>query len=361
MSNPVRRHAVRLARGAVNGTVAWRYDQYHRADAMRAVESMVQHNGRTFPASMRKQCDDYARGVLGSSAYAPWLYAYSVTQGQFREGLMPDNYYGRWVVPVQEKLLMGAAATKSLARRILRTDALPDVAYVIDGRLHDLDMRPVPVATVSAWLEADGDDAIFKGDGSSQGRDVHRITPDELRTLDLGPLGDGVLQRWVRQHPYFAAVIEDSVGTVRITTVKEPDGSFTRRAAMMKVGRRGHDSVGRGRSFWHVVVDDEGTLAPRGVTSDWREWDAHPDTGVALGGTRVPRFAEAVRACLDLHASVPQVGLVGWDVTIDEDERVRLLEWNVGHAGISHSESVLGPLFTGLGWETLHLRGRRPA
>jgi hypothetical protein len=343
---------------AAEGLIArayWaRYDHYHRQGAMHAVRGMVTYNGRALTQAQRQQCDAYAREVLGSGAFAPWLYAYTASQGRFREGWLPDNYFGRWVVPVLAKGLEGAAATKSLSRRILRTPALPDLGYVVDGRMHDLDMRPVGLDEFCDAVADEHDAVMVKHDGSSQGRGVRRLTLAALRTADLASMGDGVVQEWVRPHPFLARAMPDSVATIRITTVREPDGRFASRAAMLKLGRRGEDAIGANRVFSQLVVGDDGELDRVGLDGDWREWLVHPDTGVAIGGQRVPRFREAVALVQGLHASVPHVGIVGWDVTVDDRERVRLLEWNVGHAGIATNEAGGGPCFTGLGWDRLH-------
>jgi hypothetical protein len=71
-------------------------------------------------------------------------------------------------------------------------------------------------------------------------------------------------------------------------------------------------------------------------------------------GGRLPRYREAADLCRRLHEDFPHFGLIGWDVTVDHEEEVRVLEWNAGHIGVSYSESIVGPSFTGLGWEALH-------
>lgn len=252
------------------------------------------------------------------------------------------------------KGLDGAAATKSLSRRILRTPALPDLGYVVGGRLYDLDMRPVRLGHFCDAVADEHDAVMVKRDGSSQGRGVQRMSLEALRAADLASLGDGVVQEWVRPHPFLARAMPDSVATIRITTVREPDGRFAWRTATLKLGRRGEDSIGVSRLVSHLVVGEDGELARVGLDSDWREWPAHPDTGVVVGGQRVPQFREAVALVCELHASVPHVGIVGWDVTVDDQERVRLLEWNVGHAGIATNEAGVGPCFVGLGWDRMH-------
>ena len=55
---------------------------------------------------------------------------------------------------------------------------------------------------------------------------------------------------------------------------------------------------------------------------------------------------------------MPFARSVGWDVVVDSDDEVRVLEWNAGHNDIKFSEATQGPCFSDMGWETLW-RSRR--
>jgi hypothetical protein len=143
------------------------------------------------------------------------------------------------------------------------------------------------------------------------------------------------------------------VATLRITTTRDGVGAVGPRAAYLRLGRKTTQWIRSDDSMRISVVDGEGTLSPHGFTQDWKRWTVHPDTGAAFAGQRIPCFAAAVSACVALHRRAPHFGIVGWDVAVDADERVRLLEWNGVHCDIKFSEATTGPCFTGLGWEDL--------
>jgi len=63
---------------------------------------------------MRSTIDDYALEILGSKMYAPWLYVYTAYNQEFKEGWIPDNYFGYIVAPIVNKGLGSLAATKTL-------------------------------------------------------------------------------------------------------------------------------------------------------------------------------------------------------------------------------------------------------
>ena len=73
------------------------YDYRHRKEALRAVATIEKFNNTRLTRAVQKRADDYAVQVLGAKAYAPWLYVYSLVSGTFKEGWIPDNFFGRSV------------------------------------------------------------------------------------------------------------------------------------------------------------------------------------------------------------------------------------------------------------------------
>jgi hypothetical protein len=50
---------------------------------------------------------------------------------------------------------------------------------------------------------------------------------------------------------------------------------------------------------------------------------------------------------------VPFTSIIGWDVAVDENHNVKVMEWNGDHNDIKFSEATQGPCFSDLGWEEL--------
>lgn len=328
-----------------------------RADALATLELVRRNAGVRLSTPQRTSCDEYAADVLGSRWHAPWLYVYTALRGEFLEGWIPGSYMGRWVAPAMSGGLGAMAGTKSLTRRLLPDASLPDMGYLIDGRVYDRDLTLVDSREFIHGLAREHDSVMVKSDGAYRGFGVRRVATLELLTRDPRTLGNAVIQEVVRQHPALEKVVPGVVATYRIVTVKEPDGAVGTRSGSVKYGRAGDDAVRGSSKFTQCVVADDGTVHAIGHTEDWTPSRVHPDTGVALAGGRLPRYREATELCRRLHRQFPHFGLIGWDVTVDDTEQVRVLEWNAGHIGVSYAEAVIGPCFTGLGWEDLH-RGR---
>ena len=145
-------------------------------------------------------------------------------------------------------------------------------------------------------------------------------------------------------------MIAGSVATIRLTTVRDQSGRIDLRAAYLRLGRSDTEWIKSDNSV-RVAIDSTGELDSCGYTQDWRRWKYHPDTGYSFKDTRIPKFREAVDVCIALHGKVPHFTIIGWDVTLDNIEQIKVLEWNSNHCDIKFSEASTGPCFVGLNWE----------
>lgn len=316
---------------------------------LRAVESQ---RGPTDRTAVR-QADEYAREVLGNARYAPWLHVYAAVAGSFREGWIPDNYYGLVVDPSKSGEAAKVALVKSFTNRILNTEALPDLGYVIDGIYYTRDYQPASQEALADVLFARDARTVFKADNSYQGRSVTFMTRADFLATDRRPLPDGVFQAPIHQHDFFAAMSPRAAATLRITTARERDGAISVKAAYLRLGRA-TDEIVASRSHVRVAVDvAHGTLDQTGYLHDWRRTDTHPDTGFRFAGQAIPHFDEAAQLCRSLHGSCPHMPCLGWDLCIDQQGRPQIMEWNARYNDIKFSEATMGPCFRGLGWENL--------
>ncbi|MGV3652411.1 MAG: sugar-transfer associated ATP-grasp domain-containing protein [Devosia sp.] len=301
------------------------------------------------PPGLQRTIDDYAIAVFGSRVFAPWLYLYTSVAGTFREGWLPDNYYGTVVVPRINAGDPNLSMAKSLSRRVLDTQWLPDLAYVLHGRAYGRDMRPI--ANLTGILP---ERFVFKRDGIIQGLGVQVFSHGQA--FDPAGLPNGVIQPFIRQHQDLETLSPDAVATLRLTTTIEPDGTVALRAAYLRLGRRGDGIVTSARHVRVPIDVRTGRLGETGYLPSWLPTDRHPDTGTSFSGRLLPSFVQCVQASREMHGGFPTCQCIGWDWAVDADGRPILMEWNGGHNGHKFPEATTGPCFQGLGWEHLWKR-----
>ena len=78
-----------------------------------------------------------------------------------------------------------------------------------------------------------------------------------------------------------------------------------------------------------IGVSDQGLLAPSALTEFNERFTKHPDTGVVFGGYRIFGAEKVIGAAKRMHATMPQVGIVSWDFTVDEDGEPLVIEANI--------------------------------
>lgn len=339
-----------VAKRMIRRAGAWRYHRYHHRQATSVLRTLESYLGKTNRADIGR-ADAYAREVLGDSCYAPWLYVYSAVARRFKEGWIPDNYYGRVVVPHVKGEYGQTSTLRALQRVTFNSDAFPDLVYFANGLFMTPDGAMISPNSLASHLFAECDSVVFKVDESLQGKGIFFF---DRRTFDLAKikaLGNGIFQKKIAQHETLARFAPGSVATLRVTTAVNDAGVASVRACYLRLGRNADTHVQAASNLRVPVNYATGELAEEAFLTDWTVVRAHPDSNIRFAGIKIPSFAEALRTTLRHHAKVPFVRSVGWDVAIDEEGGVQLMEWNGGHNDIKLSEATHGPCFADLGWD----------
>ncbi|MDH5740455.1 MAG: hypothetical protein OEY77_09030 [Nitrospira sp.] len=322
-------------------------------DATRVLKSVESYRGKVGNRDL-KLCNDYAIEVFGHKHFAPWLYVYTAVSGGFKEGWVPENYYGSVVVPKLQGRYGRVADLRGLNAVMLQSDAFPDLLAYANGVFFDTAYRFMSPDVVRDHLFNDQERVVYKLDHSLQGKGIHFFTRESFRVDTIQRLGNGLFQRVVQPHRLFVEFAKHSVATLRITTVYKDSGEISVRACHLRMGS-GDETHVQSKTEIRVPINVEtGAFHDIAYTAEYHEARVHPTSHVAFSGNVIPVFGACVRTVTALHQKAPYTRCIGWDVTVDRDENVQLLEWNAEHNGIKFSEATQGPCFADLGWDRLH-------
>lgn len=339
---------MRLIDRTVSATKGWVNLQRGKRRALLALKQVEATRGKT-PTRLVRRCREYAREALGWVGYAPWLCVYAAIRNEFFEGWMPSNYYATEVVPAIKGRHGRLSDFKTLSGQFF-SDALPDVGYSLNGLLLDRHYHPIDRGILQESAFGHRGRVVFKLDHSNKGAGVSILDRSAFAALNLDQ-ADGVFQSYIEQSPFLEAISPGSVATLRLTTVRELDGSIGLRAAYLRAGRT-HEDIVKSASNIRVAVDIRtGSLSSQAYLPNWSEIHAHPDTGFVFSGEVIPEFSLCSDLVMGLHTRVPHIGCIGWDLALDHRHRPWLMEWNGWVNDIKFSEAVDGPCFLGLGWE----------
>ncbi|WP_254863553.1 sugar-transfer associated ATP-grasp domain-containing protein [Halovivax gelatinilyticus] len=207
----------------------------------------------------------------------------------------------------------------------------PEGAHPIDAAVDERD-------PLSAAASA-GRSLVVKPRTGGGGDGVTVLEPVELAGTTVEELaangtGDRLLCECVEQGRYADAIYPGSVNTIRVLTMIDPRTSepFVARA-VHRFGTEASaplDNWSRGGVSARVDAET-GQMGPCASRTDEGEpvWtDRHPETGERVAGRSVPNWARVVDALTDVAASYPALPYVGWDVVVDEDPGVTIIEGN---------------------------------
>ena len=97
-----------------------------------------------------------------------------------------------------------------------------------------------------------------------------------------------------------------------------------------------------------IAVDDDGTLHASAFDKYAHPFTEHPDTHTIFQGRKILFTEKVIAAAKKLHSQIPQVGMINWDFTIDQDGDAVLVEGNMFYGGgsrlmqMSHGRGIFG-------------------
>lgn len=138
---------------------------------------------------------------------------------------------------------------------------------------------------------------------------------------------DALIEECLTQHPQM--VFGNScLNTIRAMSLCGPDGKGHVMKAMLRagVGDTFVDNYAMGGSIYEVDLKT-GVVVSYGKSKAGAMHLIHPQTDIVMLGYKIPKWDQVIEICERAAEKLPQVGFVGWDVAITEDD-VQLIEGN---------------------------------
>lgn len=326
---------------------------YHEGQAYLASQFLktIESERGTLSKQLIHECDDYAIDILGDKKYAPWLYVYTAVSGQFKPGWIPPNLYEPKVIPNVNGHYGACATLKPLNSIFFQAKEFPDLGSFVNGLFLDTTYRVRSPQDFKKILFSDCNHVIFKADQTLRGQGIYFFDRTSFNVEDFKVLGNGVFQRYVDQHPLFNEYTPKSVATIRITTAINDEGKVSARGSYLRLGTAQDTHVQSATAVMIPIDLVTGMLSARGYMPTWATTPLHPTSRKEFGDVTIPNFRKCVDVVTSLHLKVSFVRCIGWDVILDNEGKVIILEWNAKHNGIRFTEATQGPAFADMGWE----------
>lgn len=152
---------------------------------------------------------------------------------------------------------------------------------------------------------------------------------------------DYAVQERLHCHESISKIYNKSVNTFRIITYRWKD-RFCSFPGLMRIGKGGSilDNAHAGGIF--IGISDDGKLKKEAYTEFHDVYSVHPDSGVVFDNYSIPLFPKVLEAAFQMHETLPELGCVNWDFTIDENGTPILIEANISDGSIWLSQMANG-------------------
>lgn len=161
--------------------------------------------------------------------------------------------------------------------------------------------------------------------------DTHE-TYDETKKLFEKLKDNGcIIEQMIVQHPSFEKFNKSSVNTLRVVTLRCADGTPKIMAGVFRIGRAGKTADNFHHDGIAATIDvDTGIVNSLGIDQEFKRYIVHPDSGEQIIGFNIPAWNRVKDIVSRTAMIIPEVRYIGWDLAIDIDGNIQLIEGNYG-------------------------------
>lgn len=155
-----------------------------------------------------------------------------------------------------------------------------------------------------------------------------------------------IIQEKIIQSNKLDVLYSQSINTLRVITYLVDD-KIEHAPITLSMGRNGNhvDNIQAGGIS--VAVSDRGELNSKGFTHYKEVHDYHPDTGTVFKNHTLPEIGKLIETAKEMHEKTPHMRIISWDFTLDEQNNIVLLEFNLSGQSVWFPQMVSGKAIFG--------------
>ncbi len=270
--------------------------------------------------------------------------------GEFSKTFIPNDLFRSMIEPsLNYQRFKIAWADKNMIDRMLPMEfTARTIVHNMNGLYFDSLYNPISSDKALNMLKAEKDYVIKKAIGTASGKGVIHVTnPVELNeALEMMDGSNFIAQERIVPHSLLREFNDTSVSIVRIISLRLKNQEPVILSGTLRVGPKGSftdnyiDENHQGMTV--IGVSMSGDLMEKAYfASGERNFQFEND----FKNKRIPCYKEMCKVVLELHKKLPYFGLVGWDVTVNDEAQIKILEYNINAIGIVYYQYIHGPLF----------------
>lgn len=265
-----------------------------------------------------------------------WTRLYKMKIG-FSPFFLNDVQYSRLLKRINPSNQIIALQNKAMCDVYFPEIPFPEV-YIrrLNGNYFDAQMNILSVDQACSLLLSHDNFIIKPSVDTRCGAGVIKVNCQGKNYMDIKQILESeglnfIVQEVVSQHPVIHNLNQTSLNCCRIASIYIR-GKFDY-VASLKVGKKGAE-IDNWNSSYFIGIDKNGKLHNVGYDSNINEV-THSDNGIPFAGLQYPNFSSMVALIECMHKKYfPNCGIIGWDLLIDKDGNVKVIETNLDFPGI---------------------------
>jgi len=299
----------------------------------------------------KKEIIDYYKRTLNKKPKLYWHQYYYSMNGEFSAKYIPnDLYFGRLQYAFYKSFVNEAYDDKNLydiffphanqPRIILKCAnghfykdnqlITKEQALKLSSNIQEAIIKPT-------FLSAGGSNVRFfsseNGIDKKVGKPVSEVFAKYGKNFNI--------QEAIHQHEALKKLNPSSVNTIRVVTYYR-DEEVVLLYAVMRIGESGSEVDNTTDGGYTCGILKDGKLKKEAYGFNPSKAYTVSQSGVTFDGYQLPCFDNVIDTAKELHTHVPQIPIVGWDLTVNDKDEVVLIEMN---APCGLHQSAAGPAF----------------
>ncbi len=156
-----------------------------------------------------------------------------------------------------------------------------------------------------------------------------------------------IVQKAIKQHPFFARFNESSVNVLRINSICI-NGKVEIHTPILRFGYPGWVTdvtfIDGLEDVRVIGITEDGCLMDDVVSLQGKRWKLG-EVVKDPENRKIPCWNEIVALIKENAPKLKHIGRIGWDVTVSEDGKPVVIEYNINYPGSFLSQIAAGPLF----------------
>lgn len=293
----------------------------------------------------------------GEKINLKWHEYYYYVNGMFSPEYIPTYIYYTKICPkFNDPKLMKLYSDKNMIDKLIPTAKKPKT-YIknINGHFYINGWEPT---TIDKAIEACNnlDDAIIKHSTETcKGKSVTRFSSNtgqafiknnsstqSVKELLLSYDKNYIVQSAILQCEEMASLNPTSLNTIRIMTYKRKEDVVIL-YSVVRMGRKGTVVDNASAGGMYCGINSDGHLKKEAYTLTPFSTNYISDNGVKFESFVIPKFEEMKKLVKNWHNELPYAKLIGWDLAVDNNNEIILVEINASEPGLF--QAATGPAF----------------